>query len=148
MFKHVLNPLQAADSSASPWTIVTGLVDQIDFTGTLRPDCDIRMSGHVTWVGKTSAESTLHLEQLVDGQWIKLTEALFVLVARDPLNRGSAFINPLNLVTEEEKDLFAKGEMNKKRLYLLREDINKRLTLRSHEAKMLVFLTLSISIMN
>ena len=43
MFKHVLNPLQSADATASPWTIVTGLVDQIDFTGTLRPDCDIRI---------------------------------------------------------------------------------------------------------
>ena len=51
----------------------------------------------------------------MDGQWIKLTEALFVLVARDPLNRGSAFINPLDLATKEEQDLFAKGEMNKKR---------------------------------
>ena len=41
----MLNPLKPADSEASPWTIVTGLVDQIDFTGVLRPDCDIRMSG-------------------------------------------------------------------------------------------------------
>ena len=72
--------------------------------------------GHVTWVGKSSAESTLHLEQLIDGDWVKITEALFVLVARDPLNRGAAFINPLELVTKEEKMLFQKGEMNKKRL--------------------------------
>ena len=45
VFKHCLNPLKPADSEASPWTIVTGLVDQIDFTGKIRPDCDIRMSG-------------------------------------------------------------------------------------------------------
>ena len=37
------------------------------------------------------------------------------MVARDPLNRGAAFINPLELVTDQEKDIFAKGEMNKKR---------------------------------
>ena len=43
--------------------------------------------GHVTWVGKSSAESTLYLEQVRDGQWRKVTEAKFVLVARDPLNR-------------------------------------------------------------
>ena len=73
------------------------------------------MSGHVTYVGKTSAESTLHLEQLIDGSWVKVTEATFVLVARDPLNRGAAFINPLELVTEEEKQIFQTGAMNKKR---------------------------------
>ena len=73
------------------------------------------LSGHVTWVGTSSAESTLCLEQLVDGEWIKFTDALFVLVARDPLNRGAAFINPLELVTEEEKELFKNGEANKKR---------------------------------
>ena len=114
MFKHVLNPLQRGDS-ASPFCIVTALVDQIDFTGVLRSDCDIRMSGHVTYVGKTSAESTLHLEQLIDGQWVKFTEATFVLVARDPLNRGAAFINPLEVLTEEEKEIFKIGETNKKR---------------------------------
>ena len=62
------------------------------------------------------------LEQLVDGSWIKITEALFVLVARDPLNRDAAFLNPLELVTEEEKVLFKNGEENKKRykiVYLL-----------------------------
>lgn len=48
VFKHCLNPLKPADSEASPWTIVTGLVDQIDFTGKIRPDCDIRMSGETT----------------------------------------------------------------------------------------------------
>ena len=114
VFQHVLNPLQPP-GSASPFCIVTALVDQIDFTGTIRSDCDIRMSGHVTYVGKTSAESTLHLEQLIDGSWVKVTEATFVLVARDPLNRGAAFINPLDLVTEEEKQIFQTGAMNKKR---------------------------------
>ena len=78
--------------------------------------------GHGTWVGKSSAESTLHLEQLIDGEWVKFTEALFVLVARDPLNRGAAFINPLELVTDKEKEIFAKGEMNKKRRYQISQE--------------------------
>ena len=82
VYKHVQNPLRPADMVVSPWMIVTGLVDQIDFTGVLRPDCDIRISGHVTWVGQSSAETTLHLEQAFDGSWVKITEARFVLVAR------------------------------------------------------------------
>ena len=63
---------------------MTALVDQIDFTASFRcsllmskmincvlfrADCDIRMSGHITWVGSSSAESSLQLEQLVDGEW-------------------------------------------------------------------------------
>ena len=114
MFQHVLNPLQPAGSS-SPFCIVTALVDKIDFPGSIRSDCDIRMSGHVTYVGKTSAESTLHLEQLINGNWVMVTKATFVLVARDPLNRGAAFINPLEVVTEEEKQIFRAGEENKRR---------------------------------
>ena len=82
VYKHVQNPLRPADMVVSPWMIVTGLVDQIDFTGVLRPDCDIRISGHVTWVGQSSAETTLHLEQAFDGSWVKITEAKFVLIAR------------------------------------------------------------------
>ena len=66
-------------------------------------------------MGSSSAESTLCLEQLVEGQWVKFTEALFVLVARDPLNRGAAFINPLELGSQEERDIFQLGEHNKRR---------------------------------
>ena len=40
-----------------------------DFVTLCRADCDIRMSGHITWVGSSSAESSLQLDQLVDGQW-------------------------------------------------------------------------------
>jgi len=121
VFQHVLNPLQPAGSS-SPFCIVTALVDKIDFPGSIRSDCDIRMSGHVTYVGKTSAESTLHLEQLINGNWVMVTKATFVLVARDPLNRGAAFINPLEVVTEEEKQIFRAGEENKRRRYDLSQD--------------------------
>ena len=114
VYKHVLNPLQPK-GSASPFCIVTALVDQIDFTGDLRPDYDIRMSGHVTFVGKSSAETTLQLEQLIGGHWLKFTEATFVMVARDPLNRSAAFINPLEVVTEEEKEILKRGQLNNRR---------------------------------
>ena len=96
---------------------MTALVDQIDFTGKMRSDCDIRIAGHVTWAGSSSMECTLHLEQLVEEVWVKFTEARFLMVARDPLNRGSAFINPLEVKTDKEKELFEKGETNKKRYF-------------------------------
>lgn len=43
-------------------------------------------------------------------EWNTVTSARFVMVSRDPLNKGSAFVNPLVAVTEEEKALFARGE--------------------------------------
>lgn len=113
VFKHALNPRKPANSDQSPFSIVTALVDRIYVRGKILPDEDIRISGHVTWVGRSSAESTLHLEQKRDGQWHRVTEASFVMVARDPLNRGSAVLNPLTLETPEEKKLFEQGERNK-----------------------------------
>jgi len=121
VFKHVLNPRQK-EGMLSPFSIVTALVDQIDFTGEILSDSDIKMSGHVTWVGKSSAESTLYLEQVRDGQWKKVTEAKFVLVARDPLNRGSAVLNPLDIVTSEEKEIYEKGIQNKVRRQAMSQD--------------------------
>ena len=49
----------------------------------------------------------------------RCTKATFVLVARDPLNRGNAFINPLKVVGEEEEKLFKLGEENKVRWALV-----------------------------
>ena len=44
VFKHVLNPRQKP-GTASPFSIVTALVDKIDFSGEIHPHSDIRMSG-------------------------------------------------------------------------------------------------------
>ena len=71
------------------------------------------MACPIWFLGRSSAESTLVLEQMRDNQWHKVTEATFVMVARDPLNTCGAILNPLIAETEEEKALFALGEKNK-----------------------------------
>lgn len=43
----------------------------------------------------------------------QVTRAVFVMVARDPLNQGSALVNPLVPETAEEKRIFQAGEINK-----------------------------------
>eukprot|EP00088_Acartia_fossae_P059422 TRINITY_DN7051_c0_g1_i1.p1 TRINITY_DN7051_c0_g1~~TRINITY_DN7051_c0_g1_i1.p1 ORF type:complete len:442 (-),score=92.43 TRINITY_DN7051_c0_g1_i1:220-1515(-) len=136
VFKHVLNPRQK-EGMASPFSIVTALVDQIDFTGEILSDSDIRISGHVTWVGKSSAESTLYLEQVRDGQWRKVTEAKFVLVARDPLNRGSAVLNPLERGSQEEEDIYQRGEQNKVRRFAMSQDSLFRVPPTLHEQEII-----------
>lgn len=89
------------------------MVDRIDVKSKINAHQDIKMMGHVTWVGKSSAESTLELFQFRDDNWIHVTEATFVMVVRDPMNRGSSFVNPLVAETEEEKKILDRGERNK-----------------------------------
>lgn len=43
-------------------------------------------------------------------EWNTVTKARFVMVARDPMNKGSAIVNALIVETDEEKALFLKGE--------------------------------------
>jgi len=121
VFKHILNPRQEVDAP-SPFSIVTALVDKIDITREIRSDCDIRISGHVTWVGSSSAEATLCLHQKVGDIWTKVTEAVFVMVARHPLNTGGAVINSLDIVTEEEKEIFNIGLENKNRRQAMKNE--------------------------
>jgi hypothetical protein len=40
-------------------------------------------------------------------------EAAFVMVSRDPMNTGSAFVNPLIAETDYEKKLLALGNLNR-----------------------------------
>ena len=46
----------------------------------------------------------------VDGKWRKITEALFVFVARDPQNKGAALVNPLDGTNDAEKQYISEGE--------------------------------------
>lgn len=33
------------------------------------PDCDVKFTGHVTWVGKTSIEAKMHMSQVHAWSW-------------------------------------------------------------------------------
>ncbi|XP_051971165.1 acyl-coenzyme A thioesterase 9, mitochondrial-like isoform X2 [Xyrauchen texanus] len=104
------------DLKRSPLSIVTALVDKIDMRkNIIYPDCDIKFTGHVTWVGKTSIEAKMHMSQNHDGVYTEVLDATFVMVARDAENKRAAFINPLKPEGPEEQAIFQQGEINKKR---------------------------------
>uniref|UniRef100_A0A2M4AKI5 Putative acyl-coa thioesterase n=1 Tax=Anopheles triannulatus TaxID=58253 RepID=A0A2M4AKI5_9DIPT len=124
--KHVLLP-DLPEGVSLPYTFVTVLVDKIDFTDLMPThDADIRLSGHVSWVGRTSVEVVVWMEQRLHGKWRKLTRALFLMAARDATNTKAAFINPLVPANAEEKAIFDGGESRKKRrVQLQKEDLLK-----------------------
>ncbi|NXD21571.1 ACOT9 thioesterase, partial [Spelaeornis formosus] len=98
----------------SPLSIVTALVDKINLCQKIiHPDCDIKFTGNVSWVGKTSMEVKMHMLQLHDGDYNPVLDATFVMVARDPENKRPAFVNPLIPENPEEEEIFKQGEMNK-----------------------------------
>ncbi|KAM4905274.1 acyl-coenzyme A thioesterase 9, mitochondrial isoform 2-T2 [Sylvia borin] len=98
----------------SPLSIVTALVDKINLCQKIiRPDCDIKFTGNVSWVGKTSMEVKMHMLQLHDGDYSPVLDATFVMVARDPENKRPAFVNPLIPESPEEEEIFKQGELNK-----------------------------------
>ncbi|XP_060231354.1 acyl-coenzyme A thioesterase 9, mitochondrial [Meriones unguiculatus] len=101
----------------SPLSIVTALVDKIDMCKqSLSPEQDIKFTGHVSWVGKTSMEVKMKMFQVhIDNEFWPVLDATFVMVARDSENKGPAFVNPLIPENEEEEELFRQGELNKSR---------------------------------
>lgn len=106
-----------------PYTFVTIMVDKIDFTDfTPKGTSDIRLSGHVSWVGKSSMEIVVWLEQESEGKYNKITRALFLMAARNATNTGPAPVNQILPGNEEENNILIGGETRKKR----RIDIQKQ----------------------
>ncbi|XP_061614206.1 acyl-CoA thioesterase 9, tandem duplicate 1 isoform X2 [Phyllopteryx taeniolatus] len=106
-YAHTYNPAL----KRSPLSIVTALVDKIDMRQqAIYPGCDIKFTGHVTWVGKTSIEAKMHMTQYRNGAYSPVLDATFVMVARDPENKRAAFVNPLSPEGPEEEELFRQGE--------------------------------------
>lgn len=100
----------------SPLSIVTALVDKIDLCKNfLSPEQDIKFSGHISWVGKTSMEAKMQMFQSNGNEFSPVLDATFVMVARDSENKGPAFVNPLIPEGPEEEELFRQGELNKGR---------------------------------
>ncbi|EDW14323.2 acyl-coenzyme A thioesterase 9, mitochondrial [Drosophila mojavensis] len=117
--KHVVIPNLPANVPL-PYTFVTILVDRIDFTDTLASGtADIRLSGHVSWVGTSSMEVVVWLEQMQNGSYQKLTRALFLMAARNATNTGAAPVNPIKPANEEEQLILDGGMARKKQRQLL-----------------------------
>lgn len=99
------------------------MVDKICFTDLIpKHDSDIRLSGHVSWVGTSSVEVVVWLEQKSQDRWRKMTRALFLMASRNATNTRALFINPLAPGNDEEKRIFEGGEARKKRRMLVQKE--------------------------
>lgn len=87
---------------------------------------DIKLSGHVSWVGKSSVEVVVWLEQMREGKWHKITRALFLMAARNPIRTGPAMLNPIKPANEREKEILSGGIQRKqKRLIAGQQSLKK-----------------------
>lgn len=108
--KHLCMPKHPMDVPL-PYTFVTILVDKMDFTNyPLKYNGDIRLSGHVSWVGKSSVEVVVWLEQHDNGLWHKITRALFLFASRNSTNSKAQIINRLVPADEKERNILVGGE--------------------------------------
>ncbi|BFZ65420.1 hypothetical protein YB2330_006586 [Saitoella coloradoensis] len=107
------------DVHTLPLRIVTASVDRIDLLNPLTADKDLKLSGHVAYVGKSSMNITIRVEELPeDGDASKSTPILlsnFTMVARDPLTNKPVSINPLHVESEKEKLIGSLGNETRKR---------------------------------
>ncbi|KAH8417472.1 hypothetical protein KR222_000675, partial [Zaprionus bogoriensis] len=116
--RHIKTP-ELPEGVALPYTFVTLLVDRVDFSNIdkLQINKDIELSGFVSWTGSTSLEATLYVRQCVDNNYLNVTKALFLMVARNATNTGSAPVNKLQPADEQEQRFWeeAKARQEKRK---------------------------------
>lgn len=93
-----------------PVNMVTALVDSIHSDDMdIRPRHDLKLCGHISWVGKTSMEVTMELQHLVPEQPRNLLTAKFVMVAMEANATKTVPVNKLVPKNEEEQAIFDEG---------------------------------------
>ncbi|XP_061163279.1 acyl-coenzyme A thioesterase 9, mitochondrial-like isoform X1 [Saccostrea echinata] len=112
-------------------SIVTALVDRIEKQTDIVPDMDVKMTGNVTWVGKSSMEVTMKLQQEVNSAIQTILIAKFLMVSRNPATKKAAVVCPLKPETPKEEKIFQLGEVNK----LVRQGEAKRNLLKTHPSE-------------
>jgi len=93
--------------------IVTAAVERVDMIHVITLDQDYHLFGQVTHTGRSSIEVTLKIRETEGAQRVCMV-AKFHMVARN-LQGKSTPINPLIPQTDEEKQWFAHGQVNKAR---------------------------------
>lgn len=107
------------DSTTRPLLLVTASVDKIHLRKRITLDQDVRMSGAVVWVGRSSMVIRMEIRQPPQGaseeQDPVALVANFRFVARDSKTGKSAPVNQLAPQSQEEKQLFAKEQLGDER---------------------------------
>ncbi|KAH8283877.1 hypothetical protein KR054_004241, partial [Drosophila jambulina] len=118
-----------------PYTFVTLLVDKVEFKNLerLQVNQDIQISGHVSWTGRSSMEIIIYVRQLAHGEYIDVTKAIFVMVARNATNTGAAPINPLRVGDETETLIQQQAEKRQKMRRISAQDSVFNSPPREHE---------------
>lgn len=110
--------------------LVTASIDRITMAHRAKVEHDITLSGKVSWVGSSSMEIQMQARSnWSDEPWL---EALFTFVARDKNSGRARRINPLQPVTEEEKEAFEDGRRRAEYRKLLRTQHKDAKLYRSH----------------
>nr|XP_024219098.1 acyl-coenzyme A thioesterase 9, mitochondrial-like [Halyomorpha halys] len=101
--KYIKNPLQKEDSP-TPYTIVTAAVDDIEYIFE-KPDVtsDVKLSGKVVSVGKSSLSIIVTLSYKMNDKWSQMTKANFLMAARNSTLTEPAFVNRLEPSSPEEE---------------------------------------------
>uniref|UniRef100_A0A0M3IR05 HotDog ACOT-type domain-containing protein n=1 Tax=Ascaris lumbricoides TaxID=6252 RepID=A0A0M3IR05_ASCLU len=94
-----------------PMMIVTAAVDEIHIKADydIQPTSDIIMEGHVSWVGRSSLEVSMHLSQEIQGSRTDFLSAKFITVSREPSGDRSTPNVPLKTTSPEEEKMVRKG---------------------------------------
>lgn len=95
-----------------PITFVTACVDHIrmDDKYDIVLDEDIYMDGFVSWVGRSSLETSMQLSQKINGVTKKFLQTKFVIVARDAKGKRSIPNVPLIVTNDKEEAIFNDGK--------------------------------------
>jgi len=87
------------DALTRPLTIVTASVDRIWLLAPLCADHDLRLRGHVSWVGTSSMEVSILADSrpppkpgVPPEAWTPIIAAAFTMVARDPATNKYALL--------------------------------------------------------
>ncbi|PWZ00405.1 Thioesterase/thiol ester dehydrase-isomerase [Testicularia cyperi] len=116
-YQHALGSLPRAGDASAPIYIVTASVDRLDLLEPLTADANYRLSGHVIYVGASSMEVFVTIEQLNErnGPNKVCLTGRFTMAARNATTLRSQKIAPLIADTDAERALFAMGESHKNR---------------------------------
>ncbi|ALC45576.1 CG1774, partial [Drosophila busckii] len=114
--RHITVP-QLPEGVALPYSFVTLLVDKVEFSNIkyLKANQDIAFSGFVSWTGKSSMELIIYVRQhKATNQFIDITKAIFLMVARNATNTGPAPVNPLKPANEKEQEIWQEADARQK----------------------------------